>query len=60
MEFSYLEWFAGATFVALLALNAVLGWRARSARRRGGGPEHSEWPEAIEVTGEQPEVRRAR
>lgn len=60
MDLSLLEWLAGATFVALLALNAALGWRARDARRRGRGPEHSDWPEAVEVIGEPLTPRRGR
>lgn len=60
MELTLLEWLAGATFVALLALNAALGWRARRARQRGRGPEHSDWPEAVEVLATTPQSRHAR
>lgn len=60
MELSLLEWLAGAAFVALLVLNAALGWRARQARRRGEAPDHSEWPEAVEVLGPRPPTRRGR
>lgn len=59
MELSLLEWLAVATFVALLVLNAVVGWRARRARRLGRAPEHSDWPEAVEVLRREPVPARA-